>query len=324
MQRLLRALLGMLARPRNSRCMTHTPRHRPYLTAGAAFEIGLRPMAMAQWLDIGPDHAAFMADKRARLAGCPPLYYRSIPRSRTAQEELLQVVAANLLRHHGGVFTADGDGIRGAIDDSRHDLRDAVREPLDVLGGIVEEDFVLFDAEDGRDIVIAASNAYTSSGRIVSCVGRDMHFAHEPVLGLNEVLAARIDRVIGNVQAGKPVVRYNWFVTPVASRLYPDEHSQAAAAAAVVQALAADHSRAGGLLWLRVERQSFVRLPETGALAFGIHTYSDPLSVIAEDTDSLVSLHRLLGAYSEGRLAYGGMLATRTPILRWIEDRLAG
>ena len=76
------------------------------------------------------------------------------------------------------------------------------------------------------------------------------------------------------------------------------------------------------MLWLRVERQTFLRLPETGALAFGIHTYSDPLSAISRDADSLAALARLLHSYSDERLAYGGMLATRGPIMRWIGDRL--
>lgn len=306
--------------------MTSLPRHRPYLTAGAAFEIGLRPMEMAQWLDVGPDHAGFMAAKRARLAGCPPLYYRSLERSRPAQGELLRLAAANLIAHHADAFGPEGGMLVDRLDGSHHDLAAGGREPLDLLGSMVEEDFVLFDASEGRDIVIAASNAYTSSGRIVSCVGRDMRFAHEPVPGLNADLGARIDRVIGNVQVGKPVVRFNWFVTPIASRLFPEGSHDAnvAAGEAAAQVLAADHRKAGAMLFLRVERQSLVRLPETGALAFAIHTYSDPLSVIADDRDSLSALARLLGSYSEERLSYGGMLATRAPILRWIADRLAG
>jgi hypothetical protein len=283
-------------------------------------------MELAQWLDIGPDHAAFMAEKRARLAGCPPLYYRTLERSQGAQAELLRAVADTLREHHGDDFAVEGQVLADRRDGSRHDLADPSREPLDILGGLLEEDFVLFDTEDGRDIVIAASNAYTSSGRIVSCVGRGMHFAHEPVPGLNAALAARIDRVIGNVQAGKPVVRFNWFVTPIASRLFP-ERSHAAnveAGEEAARTLASDHGKAGETLWLRVERQTFLRLPETGALAFGIHTYSDPLATIAGDAESLGALHRLLGSYSDERLAYGGMLATRGPIQRWIEDRLAG
>lgn len=305
--------------------MMPKPRHKPYLAAAAAFEIGLRPMAMAEWLDVGADHAAFMAAKRARLAGCPPLYYRTLAQSRPAQAELLHMVAANLLACHAGAFRRGEDALLDRIDGSRHVLDDATREPLDILGGIAEEDFVLFDAAGGPGLMIAASNAYSSSGRIVSCVGRGMHFAHEPVPGLNETLAARIDRVIGNVQRDRPVVRFNWFVTPIAERLFP-ARSHAANVEAGEEAariLAADHSGAGDMLWLRVERQSFVRLPETGALAFGIHTYADPLSSIAGDRDSLLALQRLLVAYSEERLAYGGMLATRPAILRWLEDRLA-
>ncbi len=311
--------------PRYWVAMNDAPRHRPYLTAAAAFEIGLRPMDMAQWLDTGPDHAAFMAAKRARLEGRPPLFYRTLETSREAQAELLWMAASHLRDHHAGVFAGDGQCLRDLADGSRHDLDDAQREPLDILGGLAEEDFVLFGREDGRDIVTAASNAYTSSGRIVSCVGRDMRFAHDLVPGLNEALGARIDRVIGNVQAEKPVVRFNWFVTPFGSRLF-QERSQAAetgAAEQVAQLLAQDHRRAGNLLWLRTERQTFVRLPGSGALAFGIHTYSDPLSALSGERESLAAIHRLLGEYGEDRLRYSGMLATRDPIRRWIEAALA-
>ncbi|WP_421694810.1 heme-dependent oxidative N-demethylase family protein [Aestuariivirga sp.] len=298
------------------------PEHRPYLFSGAVFEIGLRPMDMAQWLDTGSDHADFMAAKRARLNGRPPLYYQSLERSRPAQSELLRVVAENLLANHGTVYSGDGPLVRDHLDGTRHNLADETQEPLEILGNLVEEDFVLFAAEEGGDIVTAASNAYTSSGRIVSCVGRNMRFAHDPVPGLNEQLGARIDRVIGNVQPGKPVVRFNWFVTPIASRLFP-ERSHAAnieAAEQVAQALVQDFRKAGELLWLRVERQTFVRLPETGALAFGIHTYSHPLSTVADDVEGLAAMDRLLAAYSEDRLRYGGMLATRDPIRRWIAE----
>lgn len=299
------------------------PRHRPYLTAAASFEIGLRPLDMAQWLDVGEDHADFMAAKRARLAGCPPLYYRSLASSRAAQAELLALVAENLRHFHPDAFAGDARGLDDLIDGSRHSLLAEQREPLDTLGNLAEADFVLFTREDGRDIVAAASNAYTSSGRIVSCVGRDMRFAHELVPRLNDELAPRIDRVIGNVQEGRPVVRFNWFVTPVGSRLYPaTDAAFSSQAGEVVRQLAEDHRRAGDLLWLRVEQQSFVRLPETGALAFAIHTYSDPLSAISGEPDSLAALKRLLDSYSEDRLAYGGMLATKAPILRWIAERL--
>lgn len=304
----------------------HTlPRHRPYRHGQAVFQIGLQPMPMPSWLETDPDHGPFMAAKRKRLAGSPPLYYRSLGRSREAQQELLDTALANLTAFHAAAFRLANGVLSDLIDGSHHHVTGRESEPLERLGNILEEDFVLFEHEAGRDIVVAVSNAYTSSGRIVSCVGRDMRFAHEPVPGLNAQLGARIDRVIGNIQPERPVVRFNWFITPIASRLFPEISHQANAEAAKAAGLilAADATRCGDMLWLRVERQTFMRLPETGALAFGIHTYSDPLSHIAHDRDSLTAIHHLLGEYSEERLTYASMQDTRDPVRRWIDQQLA-
>ncbi|HRX35819.1 MAG TPA: DUF3445 domain-containing protein [Aestuariivirga sp.] len=301
------------------------PKHRPYRRAAAAFQIGLKPMTMAEWLDVGPDHVDFMAAKRSRLKGRPPLYYGSLPESRAAQDELRDVVAAHLAAHHADTFARCGDRMTDLLDGTVHDLRDPAREPLEAIADLTEEDFVIFEKRDGRDIVTATSNAYSSSGRIASTVGHGMSFAHGPVPGLNDQLGSRIDRVMANIRVDAPVVRFNWFVTAIGDRLYPvrsEEHYLAATAPARA-ALDADHRQAGDLLWLRVERQTFVRLPSTGALAFGIHTYSHPFHLLAGDRDSLSAIHALLSDYAEDRLRYSGMLDTRAPILRWIEDQLA-
>ena len=301
---------------------TDLPKHRPYRTASAAFEIGLKPMPMESWLDIGRDHAAFMAAKRSRLEGLPPLFYDSLPTSRPAQSELRDMVVAHLVQEHRGSFIVEQGRLRDQLDGSAHDLSDG--EPLEVLHKIVEEDFILIERVEGNDIISAASNAYTTSGRIVSSVGRSMRFAHEMVPGLNDQLAARIDRVLANVQTNAPLVRFNWVLTSIADRLFPegahDANVEAAERTAV--ALEDDYGRAGDLLWLRVERQTFVRLPESRALAFGIYTYSHSLSSLAQDSESLAALHRLIGEYSQDRLIYSAMLAIKTPVMRWLEASL--
>ncbi|MCX7345194.1 MAG: DUF3445 domain-containing protein [Alphaproteobacteria bacterium] len=200
------------------------------------------------WLETGPDHVQFMAAKRQRLSGLPPQFYRAMPESRAAQAELRDAAVAHLLAQHTEHFIRSGDMLDDRIDGSRHDLADTV--PLALLGRIIEEDFILFQTIDGQDLITAACNAYTSSGRIV-------------------------------------------------------------------------HRRCGDRLWIRSERQTFMRLPRTMALAFGIHTYSDPLSALADDRESLAALHKLLGDYTEERLSYSAMLGLRDPVRRWIEDRLA-
>ena len=280
-------------------------------------------MKLEDWLETGPDHVAFMAAKRARLEGLPPLFYGSLPSSRPAQAELLAMAAAHLVKDHGGHFSAEAGWLHDHLDGSTHELFSS--EALEVLGRMLEEDFILIEKVDGADIISAASNAYTTSGRIVSSVGRSLRFAHEFVPGLNDQLGARIDRVLANVQTNAPVVRFNWVLTSIADRLFPEgaHDANVEASERAAQALNDDFHHAGDRLWIRAERQTFVRLPESRALAFGIHTYSHKLSSLADDAESLAALHRLIGEYSEDRLRYSAMLTIKAPIMRWLEERLA-
>jgi hypothetical protein len=70
---------------------------------------------------------------------------------------------------------------------------------------------------------------------------------------------------------------------------------------------------------MRVERQTLRRLPETRAVAFSIHTYSDPLSSLINDPAALHALRRLLGDYSAARLQYTEMDAVHAAVIAWIE-----
>ena len=300
------------------------PLHRPYLSSGVLFQIGTRPMEPAQWLAIGPDHGAFLREKRARLSANPLPFYRTTPGSLAAQSELRERVVADLLAHHGDVFTMVDGRLVDRVEGTVHDLDNPALEPLAQISQFLEEDFILLQQVDGHEQITAASNAYSSSGRIVSSVGRSIPWAHKFVPTLNDQLGSRIDRVLGNIKTDAPVERFNWLLTPIASRLFPEDPHAANAAAVgkIHEALADDPARAGDLLWIRVERQTLLRLPETGALAFSIYTYSDPLSSLAGDSESLAAMQRLIGGYSEDRMQYAAMAPIRGAILKWLESRL--
>lgn len=300
------------------------PLHRPYLSSGVLFQIGTRPMDPSQWLDIGPDHGPFLREKQARLKANPLPFYRTTPGSLPAQIELRDRVVAYLLAQHADVFAMVDGRLVDRVEGNAHELDSPGVEPLALISQFLEEDFILLQQVDGQDLITAASNAYSSSGRIVSSVGRSIPWAHKFVPTLNEQLGPRIDRVLGNIKVDAPVERFNWLLTPIASRLFP-ENPHAANTAAVDNinaALADEPSRAGEILWIRVERQTLLRLPESGALAFSIYTYSDPLSSIAGDRESLAAMHSLIGSYSEDRMNYAAMAPIRGPVLKWLETQL--
>lgn len=300
------------------------PLHRPYLSSGALFQIGTRPMEPTEWLAIGPDHGSFLQEKRARLKANSLPFYRTTPGSLPAQIELRDRVVAHLLAQHADVFDIADGRLVDRLDGIAHELDSPGVEPLAMISQFLEEDFILLQQVDGQDQITAASNAYSSSGRIVSSVGRSIPWAHKFVPTLNEQLGPRIDRVLGNIKVDAPVERFNWLLTPIANRLFPEDPHTAnrAAVGGINAALSDDPGRAGEILWIRVERQTLLRLPESGALAFSIYTYSDPLSSVSRDRESLEAMHRLIGSYSEERMNYAAMAPIRGPVLKWLESHL--
>jgi len=298
------------------------PLYRPYRWATADFQLGLRPIRPENWILIGAEHADMMREKRERLDTQKSFYYRTLPRSLPAQRELRGRVVAHLAADHPQSFEVSDSVVRSVITGQTADLDDDSIEPLMQVSRLVEEDFMLLEEFGGTLQITAASNAYSSSGRLVGSVGRDMEWAHEPVPQLTPRLGGRIHRVLGSIHAARPCERFNWQITPMATVFFPHDDPHAANAAAmreVLGELRLDPERAGELLWIRVERQTLWRLPDSNAVAFSLHTYSDPLSSLQSDAQSLRAIRAVLQSYSEERWKYSEMDIVREPLMIWLE-----
>ena len=279
-------------------------------------------MRPESWILIGAEHADMMQQKCERLDRCEAFYYGSLPDSLPAQRELRERVTAHLLADHPDCFEQCGSRILSRVTGQAIDLEDDSKEPLLQLSYLIEEDFMLLDQAEGSMRITAASNAYSSSGRLVAAVGHGMEWAHERVPQLTSKLGPRIERVLSSIHVNAPTERFNWQVTPLATVFFPHADPHAANAAAmheVLRDLRHDPARAGDLLWMRAERQTLRRLPDTGAVAFSLHTYSDPLSCLEHDTDSVRAILALLKGYSEERWQYSEMDIVREPLMAWLE-----
>ncbi len=299
-----------------------SPAYQPYRWASVDFTIGLRPVRKSDWIQFSARHAENMRAKRSRLSAQRERYYRTLPESLPAQHELRELVVAHLATDH-----ADRYALAGPVLTSRHEsltwhLDDRDVEPLRQLSDIIEEDFMLLQELDGVMRITATSNAYSSSGRLASAVGETVHWAHIPVPTLSDKLGVRIERVLSSVHEDTPCERFNWQVTPMATLFFPHDPHRANADAmhAVRDALRREPGRAGELLFIRVERQTLSRLPASRAVAFSLHTYSDPLSVLGADPQAARSMLRLLEGYAESRWHYSEMEIVREPLLDYLRQ----
>jgi hypothetical protein len=309
----------------NNRCPGSRPAFRPYRWATVDFQLGLRPIKPAQWMLLEPDYPAIMREKRARMADFPELYYRTLPCSFAAQQELRARVVAHLATDYPQQFRHSGSTLQCLIDGAQHDLGDESIEPLRQMSCFIEEDFMLIEEIEGAQKITAASNAYSSSGRLVASVGKNVAWAHEPVPQLTSKLGPRIDRMIGSIHTDTPCERFNWQLTPLSTKFFPHNAHDANAVAMrqIRDALRLNPERAEELLWIRVERQTLSRLPESRAVAFTLHTYSDPLASLKGDAESLRAILGLMRTYSDARLEYSEMNYIRDSVIAWLESAVS-
>jgi hypothetical protein len=152
-------------------------------------------------------------------------------------------------------------------------------------------------------------------------LGRTLAPIHDPVPFYGERLARPVDRFFAALKPGRVAVRLNWTVTANPALFQPSGHNRNDKPPMEIS----DDS--GDKLFLRVERQTFRRLPQTGAVAFGIRLQ---VTKLAEAITRPADARRLAAAVSAlppEMSRYKSMLPIRDALfsyLREVTDREGG
>ena len=119
----------------------------------------------------------------------------------------------------------------------------------------------------GEHRVVAGAVAFPTDWRLADKMGLPLTAIHAPIHGYAEQLAAGVDHFFRTIVPGPIFGRANWFVVPSAAWRYLPEDAPERRFAHI------DAANAGETLFLRCERQTLRRLPETGAVLFtiGVH-----------------------------------------------------
>lgn len=271
-----------------------------FMQGPSRLAMGLNALDPADWLWLDDRHAAETAARGALIAERPDEVHAMLPEAEAAARELLAMVLDHLARHRPGRAPAAVD--RGV-------------PPLLTLGRLVQEDFCLMQRQDdGSYALTAAILCFPAHWRLKDKLGRPLRAIHAPVPGFAERLAGPVERFFQGLAVERPVWRANWTLVESPVLFHPQPR-------APVPDLAPEN--AGERLWLRVERQTLRRLPETRAVAFTIRTLVEPLVGIARRPGVAQALAARLRELDEATAAYKGLPALRAPLLAWL-DAVAG
>ncbi len=140
------------------------------------------------------------------------------------------------------------------------------------------EDMCLLTRREGEDVyrLVGAAVAFPSDWRPADKIGLPLAAMHAPIQGFAEQLASGVDHFMARLRPGRLFGRCNWFITPTSALRWIADTASGETFAHVTAA------NAGETLFVRSERQTLRRLPETGAILFTIGVYIAPLGTLCQ------------------------------------------
>lgn len=146
-------------------------------------------------------------------------------------------------------------------------------------------------------LLTGAAVAFPTDWHLADKIGLPLLGVHAPIHGYAEQLSDGVDRFIDDLKPGEIWGRTNWFVVASdALRYLPADDPQTRFAHVTA-------ANAGETLFVRCERQTLRRLPQSGATLFNIGIYREPLGSLDAAAVQRVAaaFERLIEGESERR-----------------------
>jgi hypothetical protein len=252
-------------------------------------------------------------EKEALLANQNNEVFQSKKGSQLAQQEVLDLIIDYMNTFHSELVRIDGDKI--FIDGIKRNFsrKEFAEMPLNLAGRIVQEDLCLMAPGDTGYTLEAASLCFPSRWRLIDKIGKRMVDIHSPVPDYENKLARPVDRYFDKLDINKPVWRVNWSLTDDPDLYQPIRKTSTDYARSI------NSKNAGDLIFLRCERQTLRRLPNTGWILFSIKTYVDKVSALVCQPEALVDLAHSVKNMSADMQQYKNIAPYRKQLLEYLD-----
>ncbi len=246
------------------------------------------------WLRTDTAHCA------ALLPGAEPLLEETITLARSFGAPVSDAASSSIVAKHAGSETG-----------APMETANAFARCL-ALGEAWEPDYLLLkqDAADGRFHLLGGCVCFPSSWRFEEKVGKPLEVIHTPVPHLNEQLASPIHNFLSRIKPGAAWCRANWGL----SRSPELNQHPARGLPKLRPPLREDE------VWLRVEDQALVALPESRGVLFGIRMNVLPLAEVKRHPTAARGLARALRTMPDAMLEYKSLLSAKEELLRLLES----
>ena len=274
--------------------------HLPYEAGPQRMALGLTAISKAAWLERDAQTRPQIAERVRLLAERRADILADTPGAEAACDELRAMLAAHLTTHWPGWAPPDTD---------------PAEHPLATICAWVAEDFCLLRPGAEGPVLIAAILCFPSRWRLAEKIGRPLLAIHKPVPTYAETLGRPVDRFMSAIKPGRLAVRYNWSVHEDPTLFQPTGHGRGEFDPSITE------ENAGEALWLRVERQTFRLLPESGVVAFGIRTHMTPLAEVVAVAGEAARLAAAVHGVPVEMERYKSLMPFRAALLGYLDRK---
>lgn len=224
------------------------------------------PFPQEEWIQVDAAYDSQIRAKEELYRSRSDDVYRVDPTAADAAHELLSMLVRHMPDRFARLFALTETGI--TTPRLHYALKDFECDPLKLASLLVQEDLVLMvKARDGRYRLLGGSLAFPSDWSLREKFGLSFAQIHSPVPLVVRRLGEQGERMLDGVKAGRPLERVNMLIQ-FDDRLtvFPGGRSDG------VTDTPLTFGDFGSRVYLRNERQTFVPLPASGAVVFGIKT----------------------------------------------------
>lgn len=216
---------------------------------------GVAPFSMRDWLVVDDSFTEQMALRRELFVKMREKVFFLDASAQKAAKELLSMILAHLPEG----FAVQGDTVRLPDGEAVGIDWD---NPLWTAGHLVQEDLCLMQKTGNEHVLTGAVLCFPAGWRLQEKAMQPLLGIHAPVPDYDDQIAKRVQRLFDGLQPNRPLWRFNalWYDDPALYRPRSEVNPRQVA----------DQSKAR---YLRSERQCLIRLPESRAVVFSIHTY---------------------------------------------------
>lgn len=268
--------------------------------------MGLRKLDVWNWLTVDQNYMKEHEIRDSLLRSQRENVFECLPESKAACAEVLELVSEFLCERYPSMFFMEKDGNTNKVHNTKTGEEFVIgdengpAEPLEIAARLAMEDLsVLMKNEDGEYYLAASATLFPVGWSVQKRIGWTVSRMHDPVPDWKSKVGHSVNKFFCRLTPEAPMERSNYFLETtepdegLSNTLFrPDGLTEQQPGPSIDEVL------------LRRERQTFRRLPRTGALVFSVKTSLQTLKELP--VDQLQALATEIRSWPEDMAKYKG------------------